>query len=138
MADPRPDRAVARHLADNVVGLTLRENLFNGPMRKGDGLGVFCILDGGLEPEVCHQDATTGSTFKATTSRPTVQVRLRGDKGCYDDSLELAEEIRQAIHLASISGYIDVRADSSSMSYLGQDNDGHPEWTINVGLVVEE
>ena len=71
---------------------------------------------------------------------PQVQVRVRSDIQQYETGLQLAREIREAINYAApddLTEFIDARTIDSEPNYLGEDEDGHPEWSINVQLTLE-
>ncbi len=126
----RPDIAVATRIGTEVASLTLGTNLFHGPIRPGSTLAVFCLLDGGPSPIAC-----LGTEQRA--ERPNVQIHVRGEKGEYSDGLDVAESVRDAVHYAPLSGYIDVRVIESAPIYLGEEDDGQPRWSMNVDLTRE-
>ncbi len=130
----RADIAVAKWLADNVPDLTLGGkdgNLFHGPIRPTEKLAVFCQKDGGLAPVKC------GGSLDGIL-QPQVQIFTRGDRQKFDEGQDLVDKIRDAIHLAPLPGFIDVQVIESEPNYLGETNDGQPEWSQNLQLKVDK
>ncbi len=133
MADV-PDKALADFLETDIAELTKGTNLFRGPVRAAVGVipsrAVFVLSTGGLDPEAFNGELNT-------IQRPSIQIRIRGDREGFEDGQDLARRIRSSAHYATLTDYIDVRVADGDPNYLGQDDDGHPEWSVNVSLVVE-
>jgi len=133
-----PDVDVATRLGAAGIGLTLGTNLFAGPVRAYvDGTvphqSVFCLATGGPPPEPFCGDPTN-KDFR----RSKVQVRTRSNLEDFDGGQTLTRNTRNAIHKASVVGYVDVEVLESEPNYLGKDEDGHHEWSINVELMHRE
>jgi hypothetical protein len=129
------DIALSRVLEQQVGDLILGENLFQGGVRaKGEHVpseAVFVLLTGGIAPQASNGELTS-------FNRPVVQIRTRGPRLGYARGLERAIEVLKAAHYASVDGYVDVRVNESAPIYLGEDDDGHPEWSNNVTMWVVE
>ena len=120
----RADIATAIHIGKNVERLTLGENLFHGPIFEGTGISVFCIVTGGYFPTAIL--GNSGGVYKSS-----VDIRIRGDRNKYDEGLTLAKEIQEAVEFSSLgTDYIMARVENSMPSYIGQNNNGDPEWVI--------
>lgn len=128
MALTRPDKDIATYLGGDLAALSLGVNLFYGPVRGADdnypSKAVFCILDGGPPPlPIWGTDVVR---------RSRVALRVRGDRMKYDEGLDLAVSVRASVHYAAIVGYLDTRAEQAEPIFIGNDEDGHPEWVINI------
>lgn len=137
MTLPRADQEVATVIQGNIAEMQLGCNLFHGPVRGVSDFiparSVFCLVTGGPEPSDCHDD-------DKYISFPQVQVRVRSDRQDYDNGVELARAITEILHNSApteITNFIDARTVDSEPNYLGEDEDGHPEWSINVQLTLE-
>ena len=73
--------------ATSALGLTFADNLFVSEMPSTPDECVAVYDTGGEDPE-----------SRYTYERPTVQVRVRGDKGAYRSTYDLAQQIRDALH----------------------------------------
>ena len=128
----RADKKVAQYLGSNDARLTLGENLFNGPSFPGAGLAVFCIVSGGALPVTI-----VGTTTGVYSSR--VDIRIRGERGKYDEGVTFAKQVQQAIQYSQLgTDFIMVRVTGSSPAYIGQNNNGDPEWVIFTLVTFEE
>jgi len=131
-----PDSDVVTKL-NGVSGWTTGagRNLFRGPVRPPSTeiphAACFVLASAGPAPE-----AFSGSTPELRYS--AVQVRTRSNAGTtssvYVDGLTKARATRDALHHATISGYHDVRAMQTEPVYIGVDESGHHEWSINLEL----
>lgn len=131
-----PDQDVVSFLNTNVASLTTGTNLFYGPVRPPDNYvpseAVFCLKTGGFPPE-----AVLGKSLENHIK--SVQIRVRGDKMDYSSGQTLADSIRDAfLGATNVTGYFDTRLMQTEPNYLGVDQDGHHEWSINVQLWVKE
>ena len=128
-----PDVDLVTYLASQVP-LCVGENLFAGPVQPADPddliahKAVFVVATGGIQPFALHGDCES-------IRRSNLQVRVRGEKEAYTEGLLLAREVAAAVDLAPITGYIDVRILDTEPNYLGQDDEGHPEWSVNVEMM---
>ncbi len=137
MAHTRADKAVAA-VIDGLATWALGTNLFYGhSMPSHPDQVVYCLLRSGTAPIDFHP-APGRSGYEPSDLRPRVQVIIRDKIGALDTGADLAEEIRTTLHLAEIAGYMDCRVTESQPNDLGPDEDGRPEWSINVDLRVSD
>jgi hypothetical protein len=126
------DEDVVTELAASGLGLVSGTNLFTGPERSvGDGIpdqAVFVLATGGAPPA----PFIDGSGVDYCWS--TVQITVRSAVRSFHSGQALARSVRNAIHEASISGYVDVRAREAEPNYLGADEQEMHTWTINVEM----
>jgi len=132
----QPEITLATYIGSQVGALTYGTNLFPGPMRpSGEGSipheCVFVISTGGLAPQQFVGMSTSIKYHGA-------QVMIRGDRKDFQGGLALARSCYDAAHKAPLSGYIDCLVVESDPSYLGEDDDGHPLWSINLILHIRE
>lgn len=134
-----PDLDLATHIGTNVAALTLGTNLFMGPLRAKNvaipDQVVFVLNTGGPQPSEFIEGGGTPELYEHS-----LQVRVRSAPGAssFEDGQALARTVRDAIHRASISGYIDVWVRSSSPDYIEVDDEDRHEWVIGVGMEIEE
>lgn len=128
--DPASDLA-AELVARNPVGgatLVLGSNLFIGREREEEHAGVFprvTLLNyGGSAPSPYL--GTGESHFNGS-----VQVRIRGAPDQFSLAEALARGVIEALHLASIVGYVEIESQDSVPAYLGSDTSGRDVWTID-------
>ena len=134
-----PEQDVAVHLDSLVGSLTLGTNLFTGPVRSPSprqgvpgsvpSEAVFCIGTGGFD-DVPFIDGGA----KGRQARPTVQLTIRSDRKDYDGGLTLAHGVFTAIDKEPPTGYAEVRANGSQPGYVGEDDQEHHIWTVNIVL----
>lgn len=132
------EEALARHIATEL-SLTLRRQVFTGPVRPvaenqtTPGAvragAVFCLGTGGLQ-DIPFVDGGQGGAER----RPTVQVFVRSTPDDYDAGRKLADDVFSAVDKSPPAGYFDCRASGSAPFYVGKDDEGHHEWSINVLL----
>ncbi len=133
MATAEADAAVLALLAGitSPVALTTNVNLFLGPALGPDDTrpqkSVFVTATGGP-----RNDRLCGTTHDYRIL--TVQVIVRADPSDYDGGQALARACRDAIHCATISGYVDAGVREPDPYYLRTDEDGRHLWTMNVNL----
>lgn len=85
--------------ADSSLALELAVNLFVGEMPNTPDECV-CVYDsGGFDPV----NALDSRSNETTIFKPTVQIRVRGNRGGYLLAFSLAREIRDALH--GMTGY---------------------------------
>jgi hypothetical protein len=130
---PNPNRDLATEIA-SALSLTLGTNCFYGMVRPPENgiaaKAVFCISSGGPKPT-----SFLGQTRVRRFS--SVQVRVRGEEDDFDGGELFARQVRDAVHHASIAGYIEVEAQVSEPAHLGPDRRGYPEWSIPVEMISE-
>lgn len=66
---------------------------------------------------------------------PRVQIRIRGEPDAMSECRITARAVRDALHRATISGYVSVLVNESSPIHLGQGAHGGPEFALNIDLV---
>jgi len=132
---PRPDKDLADALATALGAGFARPpaagaNVFHGPVRPfGTGVphkAIFCG-PGAASPPVRQ---FRGGEIR----RAAVQIRSRADVGDFEASELLARSVWDAIEFATIAGYIQVQAVDSEPVSLGQDDQEHWEFVVNVEL----
>ena len=135
-----PEEDLVTVIAAGVGWLTTGTNLFAGPVRPVDkthipGRAVFVFPSGGIRPE-----AFLGET--EAMRRSGIMIRTRGNHSstanAYKTALSDARAVRDVVHYASLSGYFDVRAEQSEPIYIGEDDAGHPEFSINLTVQFKE
>lgn len=115
-------------------GVTWAEdtNIFRGPVRAFNDYiphqAIFALATGGPAPEPF---LATGSTDFV---RSYVQLRVRSNANDHVGGQTIARAIRDRLHKAAISGYVDSRVREAEPIYLGMDSFGHHEWSINTEL----
>ena len=134
--------------------LTVARNAWTGPVRPANDRaknheGVWVLLTGGRE----SMPFLGGD---GTEHRPTLQVRIRSTKS--DDGYSAGAKLARQCFLAvdqfpppafgpdgvtpivpaysPTTNICDLRSRSSAPLYLGLDEDGHHEWSINVEATV--
>ena len=132
-----PDVDVAARLVAAGIGLTLGTNLFRGKERPPAAPGiphkaVFCLASGGAGPQA-YADGTA-----LQLRYPSVQVFVRSDPNDFAAGQTLARAVRDALHHATVAGYVNVEVVESEPNYLSEDEQGHHLWTVNVDLLLEE
>lgn len=130
---PNPERDLAAHIA-SALTLVLGTSVFYGMVRPPeDGIpvrAVFCMPTGGPKP-------TNFCGVSKVRRFSSVQVRVRYDKDDPDGGIIFARLVRDAIHHATIGGYIEVETQQSEPAPLGLDRQGYPEWSIPVEMISE-
>ncbi len=132
----KPEEDLATYIDANT-SLVLGTNLFHGPPKPpGDNIpheAVFVFPSGGPAPSAFNGETTA-------LRESALQIRIRGDKedNKFKNGLILSRAVRDAVHYASIANYIDVRVEETDPVYLGEDDAGHPEWTVTASMNFEE
>ena len=127
-----PDIAVAQTLdavaTSPLSAYTLGTNLFAGPVRPVSTViphrAIFVLTYGGPAP----LDKFSGVSIQ----RHSVQVMLRGNADAFSVAQADAKACRDALHLATIAGY--MRCAAIQPSYLGLDDTEHPLFSLNLEL----
>lgn len=120
-------------LLNGVGGLVTGTNLFKGPVKPSNvtpAKSVFVQASGGPAPE--HYRAST------EVRRRGVQVRVRSDGDARDAGQTLAELVLATLHGAAPAGYIRVESTTSQPLYLGENEAGQHEWSINLFATIDE
>lgn len=108
-------------------------DIYEGPKdAKMPDTCIFMQPAGGPEPE--DHFGTNESV-----QEPVIQVRVRVTPDAYLDGVSDAHDIWQILHdERPSSDYSSSTMRQSSPLYLGQDDDGRHEWSINVQLFICE
>lgn len=132
-----PDGDVVTYLAAQIGALTANTNLFaSKEQAAGDGVphgAVFALASGGPAPEA-YIEGGAGDERRWSG----VQVMTRSEPREYDAGKTLARLVRDTLHHAAITGYIDVAVNETEPNYLGENEAGNHRWTSNVELFHEE
>jgi hypothetical protein len=125
-----PHRDIAEHIADNVSSLTEGENLFATHVQPAGPIipsqAVFVFTSGGLPPLAFNGEG--GVALR----RPRVIIRVRTEKDDLDGGEDLANEVRDAVDFANISGYMDIVLDQHAPNFISNIDDPYPEWSIRL------
>ena len=122
-------------------GATPTANLFAGMVKPADPASgvpeaaVFVRASGGAAPEPYFVGP---SGAKTSWWRPSVQVVVRGNKDAEDTARQLASTIRTTLHRTTLTGYMSCLVRESAPVEVGNDDDGHPLFTLNVELWYKE
>lgn len=136
MPPKKPEEDIANDLATQL-SLTVGQNIFARPVLPPgpyvDHKAVFVFPSGGVSP-LASMGETTAERISA------IQIRVRGDERDFDGGLAFARSVRDTVHYSNsrLTDYIDVRVQSTEPINLGEDEEEHPEWSINVEAVFEE
>jgi hypothetical protein len=129
-----PAHDVAQYIADNVAGFVLGVNLKVGdediPVATGRDALVINVSD---TPGIDAEPFVDGGK-KSRVERPSVNVRVRGDK---DDALTLhavATLLVDVLDMATIGPWAECRVSGGAALNLGRDDDGFPRVSINARL----
>ena len=131
MAIPAED--LATHIGTNVASLTLGTNLFWGRPQPDETdkipFAVVYVYPAGGPPPLNTKDA------KKHTRTSRCAIRTRGERGKDQAAIELAEEIRDVCHMATISGYYDKHVDASEPVSIGLMKSGRLELSSDVEMM---
>lgn len=127
-----PDLAIAQAIdavsTSPLSAYVLAANLFAGPVRPVSGViphrSIFVLEYGGLAP----LDKFNGTPIQ----RHSVQVMVRGNVDAFSVAQADAKACRDALHLATLSGYL--RCAALQPAYLGLDDTEHPLFSLNLEL----
>ena len=129
--DPASDLAAKLVTLSPVGGVAfvLGTNLFTGREREEEVAGSFprvTLLNyGGPAPQAYLGGQRDGFY------RGRVQVRVRGAPEQFAAGETLARAILHGLNWATVTGYVDVRAEGSAAAYFGSDTSGRDVWTID-------
>ena len=131
-----PDLDLVNAIDTALATLTLGTDLFRGVMRAvGPGSpneAVAVLATGGPQP-LAYLDGTAIERYFSA-----LQIRIRSIERSFRTGQALARSVRDVAHHASIAGYIDTRVLESEPLYLGSDDEGNHEWSINVEMWHEQ
>jgi len=122
-----PDQDIAEHLAVTIPDAVLDTDLFSGPMRETPKRAIFCLSTGGAPPEARMGSLKADRFFR-------VQVTIRETPNNFKSGLTRARLVRDSLHYAPLSQYVEVAVAESEPNYLGEADDGQHLWTVNVDL----
>lgn len=126
-----PDLDMLAELTGNY-SLTSGTNLFAGPVVVvATGVpdkAVFILATGGAPPQPFIDGS--GQDY----CRSAVQIRIRSTTEDFPGGQTLARNVRDFLHKRVVSGYVDIRAREAEPNYLGPDEQGHHEWSVNLDL----
>ena len=110
--------------AQSSLGLTFATDLFVSEMPTIPDLCVTVYDSGGYDPQANY-----------TYERPTIQVRVRGDRGGYIAAHSLTQSVRDVLHATAggaINGttYVGIWQEGDIMP-LGYDTNHRPELSMN-------
>lgn len=121
---------IASHIATNVAGLTYGTNTFDGPVRPVSthmpAKAVFVNASGGSLD--VYADGGSGNNL----NRTEVQILVRGETGDYTTAQALALSVYNAVRKATPTGTVGTQAQQAHPIYVGEDEQGHPVWSINI------
>ena len=106
------------------LALTYATDLFIGEMPTSPNQCV-CVYDtGGQEPDVDR-----------IYEKPTIQIRVRGERGAYRTTQELTQACRDVLHgtanyTINSARYIGIWCNSDVM-FIGMDDNSRPLFTVN-------
>ncbi len=138
--DPEDD--VVTQIQALVSGLTRGTNLFRGPVRGySDNIphqAVFVIETGGL----LTRPIKAGVLDRVIQERHvSVQIRVRsnptGSSTALVDGRTIAKDVFDALHFNPPDGYCEWRFVSSAPMYLGEDENQHHEWSMNLETIFD-
>lgn len=131
------EQAVIEVLGECIAGLTIRKNLFRGPVRpaskKIDCEAVFALETGGPDVEDCVDGGTGPALY-----RKNVQIRIRSAPKDYLNGKRLADGVLLVLHKATKADIIAMTARDSAPIYLGFDNADRHEWAVNIEVILED
>lgn len=124
-----PPRDLRNYLAAAGLGLTTGTNLFTGlPRAISDDTPVNAVFVYGLDGVPPYR--LMGEPDEVLTAVVNVTVRW-GTYGAGDTKIR---DIRDQIQAATVSGYLDVVAQTPEPVQLGQDDDGNHSFMITVEM----
>lgn len=111
----------------SALGFTFATDLFVGEMPVTPDACVTIYDTGGYAPEVDY-----------VYERPTIQIRVRGAKGEYQNGHGLAQDIRDALngltgYIVNSARYVGIWCEGDVMA-LGNDDNNRPLFTVNFRL----
>jgi hypothetical protein len=108
------------------VTLATGRNLFTTQVRAVPTMAVFCLNNGGEQPEP-YLSPTASAFFRAH-----VELLIHGIKGGpgFTAGETLARAIHGQLHQSVPSGYVAVYALDAQPNYLGIDEDDRHQWQM--------
>lgn len=108
-------------------------SVFQGPVREIGALvpptAVFVLQTGGIAP-------TPYLGTQTDVRESGLQVRIRSDvANGYNTGVELAQTVLSTIQRKTPSGRVTAFVNESEPTYLGQDDYGNFEWSLNARVV---
>lgn len=115
---------------------TIGTDLFTGPVRPSKRGGVpasaiFVIPTSGQAPSLHNAG-------KGELRYPSIQIRIRSLPEEYDPGYTVAKAVYETVHDAFLAGYVSCLAEQSEPLYIGADEQGCHEWSVNLTLIVKE
>ncbi|EPX62545.1 hypothetical protein D187_008733 [Cystobacter fuscus DSM 2262] len=106
--------------------------LYAGPYPPGaPDAFIACRFSGGEKPEKYLAGARTA------LHRCTVTVLVRAARGPdgYSEGSARARAAWEALYDAHPEGYVSVDVEDGGPTYLGEDEEGRPRWSLTVGVL---
>lgn len=132
-----PDIDIATQIGTDLAAWTLGTNLFHSPPAPPqEGVpveAVFVYPRGGEPPyRFCGEDRWEW--------RADIGIRIRGDRDDYTNTLANARALRDAVNgmESSLTDYIQIRAMNAEPIPLGLNDQGCPEYQVNVEALYTE
>jgi len=127
---------------DATTSLTKGTDLFMGAVRGFSNLipykCVFVTASGG-GPTRPIKAGLSGVGIQERHA--SAQIRIRSDaeavSGSFSVGQSLAREVFDALHFKPVAGYCEWRAVSSAPLYIGQNEEGQHEWSINLDVIFD-
>ena len=134
---------IATQIAANVAALTLGTNCFYGPVRPisaKDGIPGQAVFAAIVAPSAqpIPMRGTDAGTGPDQIRAHRVQIMIRSKHEDYAGGVALARSVRDGICYRPPSGYDDIEPVQSAPLYLGKDDKGHHEWSLNIDALTEE
>jgi hypothetical protein len=131
MATLTPETDVGAALA-TALGLVDGTAIKYGPPRAAASVGntgaiIWVTPYGGQAPEPFLNAAVDGSFYLSS-----VQVLIRGAPDAFQAGLATARQVRDALHTKQPAAYVSWLVNSSEPLYLGPNEVGEHEWTVNI------
>ena len=122
-----PDEDAVTYLDANC-SLVKDTDLFRGKLEPASTdiphQCVFVVASGG-PPPLSYMSSTIKFRYSA------IQIFTRSNPRDYPAGLTLARLVRDTLHNAAVSGYVDVRCMESEPIYVEEDENGDHIWSSN-------
>lgn len=133
------DLDIATTLATNIAALTIGANCFAGPVRgyseQIPHKAVFVTLQGGGTSRAILAESPTRAGRNKEERSVLVQIRVRSDPdgvtGSFQDAQQLAQDVYDLVAYNPLSGYREFNPLAAGPLYIGKDDNGHDEWSMN-------